>query len=146
MQAVDPQPVVRPPVHRWCWYALGGGLPARHRTWVLMDTTTDTWALRHVARSLVQMAVPSILILALLPAGWALRLAVVGGGVFLGLIFSLAYMPETTEHRVVKAGYPGGTAVGIRDRASIARQGRESERKRAASARRAERYRRRAGR
>ncbi len=111
-----------------------------------MDTTTDTWALRHVTRSLVQMAVPSILILALLPAGWALRLAVVGGGVFLGLIFSLAYMPETTEHRLVKAGYPGGTAVGIRDRAGIARQARESERKRAASARRAERYRRRAGR
>ncbi|KQS67623.1 DUF5313 family protein [Modestobacter sp. Leaf380] len=138
--------VVRPPVHRWLWYALGGGLPARHRAWVLYDTTTDTWGVRHVARSLVQMAVPSVLILTLLPTGWALRLAVVGAGVFLGLIFSLAYMPETTEHRVVKAGYRPGTAVGIRDRAGVARQQRESARKRAAAAQRAERYRRRAGR
>lgn len=136
---------VRPPVHRWLWYALGGGLPARHRSWVLHDTTTSTWGVRHVARALVQMAVPTALVLALVPAGWALRLAVVGGGVFLGLIFSLAYMAETTEQRVIKAGYAPGTAVRAREAASIVRQREESARKRAAAQRRAARYQQRTG-
>lgn len=145
-QSTSTQERVRPPVHRWLWYALGGGLPARHRSWVLFDTTTRTWALRHVARSLVQMAIPSAVILTLLPASWALRCAVVGAGVFLGLIFSLAYMPETTEHRAMKAGHRPGTALRIRERDSIAQQRRESERKHRAAARRAARYRRRQGR
>ncbi len=85
------EPILRPAPHRWLWYAFGGRLPARHRGWVLFDTTTRTWGLRHVARSLVQMSVPIILIMVLLPADWRLRLAVAGGGVALGLIYSLAY-------------------------------------------------------
>ena len=48
------EPVVRPAPHRWIWYALGGGLPERNRGWVLHDTTTGTWWLRHIARSLVR--------------------------------------------------------------------------------------------
>ena len=32
----------------------------------------------------------------------------------LGLLFSLAYMTETIEHRVAKAGYPAGTAAQLR--------------------------------
>ena len=67
------------------------------------------------------------------PAPLPLRLAAAGGGIFLALIFSLAYMPETTENRVVKAGYPAGTATSVRERASLNRQQRESERKRAAA-------------
>ncbi|MGY2064536.1 DUF5313 family protein [Blastococcus sp. SYSU DS0619] len=140
------EPVVRPAPHRWLWYALGGGLPERHRGWVLHDTTTSTWWMRHVTRMLVQLAVPIALVVILLPAPLALRLAVAGGGIFLGLIFSLAYMPETTENRVVKAGYPPGTATAIRDRAGVARQQRESEGKRVAAAKRAARYRERTGR
>ncbi|MGY1914666.1 DUF5313 family protein [Blastococcus sp. SYSU DS0973] len=139
-------PVVRPAPHRWLWYAFGGGLPERHRGWVLHDTTTGTWWVRHIARMLVQLAVPIALVVTLLPAPLALRLAVVGGGIFLGLIFSLAYMPETTENRVVKAGYPAGTATALRDRAGVGRQQRETERKRAAAAKRAARYRDRTGR
>jgi hypothetical protein len=144
--AVADGPVVRPAPHRWLWYAFGGGLPARHRSWVLYDTTTGTWGLRHVARSLVQMSVPIIVIMTLLPAGWGLRAAVAGGGVFLGLIYSLAYMPETTEHRVVKAGYPAGLATAIRDRAGTQRQQQEADRRRAAAAKRAAKYQRRLGR
>ena len=136
---------VRPPVHRWLWYALGGSLPARHSTWVLYYTTTDSWGVRHVSRSLVQMAIPTALVLAFVPAGWALRLAVVGGGIFLGLIFSLAYMAETTEQRVIKAGYRPGTAVHAREAASTIKQREESARKRAAAAKRAARYRERTG-
>ena len=101
--------VVRPAPHRWIWYALGGGLPDRHRRWVLHDTTTGTWWLRHVARVFVQMAVPIALVLIVLPAPFGLRAAAAGGGIFLALIYALAYMPEAVENRVVKAGYPVGT-------------------------------------
>jgi hypothetical protein len=139
------EPVVRPAPHRWLWYALGGGLPRRHRTWVLHDTTTGTWWLRHVVRTLVQMAIPIALIVLLLPAPWGLRVAVCGAGIFLGFIYSLAYMPETTENRVVKAGYPAGTATAVRDRAGTVRQEREADRRRTAAARRAARYRDRRG-
>jgi hypothetical protein len=140
------EPVVRPAPHRWLWYAFGGRLPARHRGWVLFDTTTGTWWARHVARSLVQMAVPIALVLALIPAGWGLRLACAGGGIFLAMIYSLAYMSETVEHRVVKAGYPAGTAQSLRDQGTTVRAQRETERKRAAAAKRAARYRDRTGR
>ena len=139
------EPVVRPAPHRWLWYAFGGRLPARHRGWVLFDTTTDTWWARHVVRSLVQMAIPIALVMALVPAGWGLRAACAGGGIFLAMIYSLAYMTEATENRVVKAGYPVGTAAAHRDQRSLLKQQKESERKRAAAAKRAARYRDRMG-
>ena len=140
------EPVVRPAPHRWLWYAFGGRLPARHRSWVLFDTTTDTWWARHVARSLVQMVIPIALVMALIPAGWGLRAACAGGGIFLALIYSLAYMNETVEHRVVKAGHPAGTAQAHRDENSSSKGREETERKRVAAAKRAARYRSRAGR
>ena len=139
------EPIVRPAPHRWLWYALGGALPRRHRTWVLNDTTTETWWLRHIARTLVQMSIPIVLIMILLPAPWGLRAAVCGAGIFLGFIYSLAYMPETTENRVVKAGYPAGTATAHRERAGHLRQQQETDRRRAAGAKRAARYRDRRG-
>ncbi len=140
------EPIVRPAPHRWIWYAFGGGLPARHRGWVLFDTTTRTWWLRHVVRMLVQLAIPIGLLVAFLPAGWGLRLACAGGGLALALFYSVAYMPEAVENRVVKAGYRAGTATQVRDRAGLVRQQQESERKRAANAKRAARYRDRMGR
>jgi hypothetical protein len=51
----------------------------------------------------------------------------------LALIFSVAYLAETTENRVVKVGYPAGTAQAARDRAGLVRQQDESRRKRAAA-------------
>ncbi len=140
------EPIVRPAPHRWLWYALGGGLPARHRGWVLHDTTTRTWWLRHIGRTFVQLAVPIVLVMTLLPASWGLRAAAALGGVFLALIYGIAYMTETTENRVLKAGYPAGTAQAHRDRAGILRQQQESVRRRAADAKRAARYQRRSGR
>lgn len=139
-------PVVRPAPHRWLWYALGGRLPVRHRTWVRFDTTTGTWWARHIARSLVQMAIPIALVLVLLPAGWGLRAAAAGGGIFLAMIYSLAYMNETTENRVVRAGYPVGTAAADREHRGRAREERDRERRRAAAAKRAARYQSRLGR
>jgi hypothetical protein len=143
---IPADPIVRPAPHRWIWYAFGGRLPERNRGWILHDTTTGTWWLRHIARTMVQLALPIALIAVLLPASLGLRLACALGGVILALIFSLAYMNETAENRVVKAGYPVGTGEAARERATHARQQRESERKQAAAAKRAARYRERIGR
>jgi len=139
-------PVVRPTPHRWIGYAFGVGLPARNRGWVLKDTTASTWWVRHLARAGVQLAVPIGLVVGVLPAPWGLRLACALAGIILASIFSLAYMHEATENRVVKAGFPAGTAQAARERASLGRQKKESERKRAAAAKRAARYQKRAGR
>ena len=35
-------------------------------------------------------------------------------GLLLGFFYSAAYMYETAEHRVIKAGYPRGTAATTR--------------------------------
>ena len=37
-----------------------------------------------------------------------------GGGLLIALIFSIAFMTETIEHRATKAGYPPGTAARLR--------------------------------
>ncbi|PRY48461.1 hypothetical protein LY71_10998 [Geodermatophilus tzadiensis] len=137
----SPDQRVRPGVVRWVGYAMGAGLPPRHRTWVLHDTTTRTWVLRHVARSLVQLAVPIALVLLVVPGPFWIRGLAALGGLILGLAFSIAYMPEATENRVKKAGYRAGTAQAVRDRSSAERQVRDTERRRAAAARRAARYR-----
>ncbi|MGY1749273.1 DUF5313 family protein [Modestobacter sp. SYSU DS0511] len=137
----DGDRVVRPGPLRWLVYAFGGRLPARYGPWVLHDTTTRTWAWRHVARSLVQLAVPVTLVLLLVPGPFWIRGMAALGGVAMGLIFSLAYMTETTEHRLVRAGWPAGTAAAAHDRAAQQRLAAESVRKREAAARRAARYR-----
>ena len=136
----------RPGPLRWLWYAMGGALPDRHREWVLHDTTTRTWALRHVLRSFVQLAIPIALVLVLVPGAFWIRGMAALGGILLALFFSLAYMPETVENRVKRAGYPAGTATAVRERAAGDRQLQESDRKRTAAARRAARYRARQGR
>ncbi len=135
----------RPGVLRWLWYAMGGGLPARHSAWVLHDTSTRTWALRHVLRSMVQLAIPIALVLILVPGPFWIRSMAALGGILLGLFFSLGYMTETTENRVKRAGYPAGSAQEARDRAARARETAESERRRAAAVRRGARYRERRG-
>ncbi|WP_369137468.1 DUF5313 family protein [Modestobacter versicolor] len=136
----------RPGVLRWLWYALGGGLPGRHRAWVLHDTTTGNWGVRHVLRAVVQMSVPIALVLLFVPGPFWIRGMAALGGLALGLIFSVAYMTETTEHRVKKAGYPVGTAQAVRDEAQRARSAERTVKLRAAAAKRAARYRERQGR
>jgi len=42
------------------------------------------------------------------------RLSAAVGGLLLGLMFAIAFMTETIEHRVAKAGYPPGTAARLR--------------------------------
>jgi hypothetical protein len=142
----DDEQIERPGPVRWLGYALGRSLPPRYRAWVLHDTTTDTWILRHFARALVQLAVPVILVLTVVPGPFWIRGMAALGGVVMGLIFSFAYITETTEHRLVKAGYPAGTAAQAQQRATTARQAQESQRRSEAASRRAARYRNRSGR
>ncbi|SFT84086.1 hypothetical protein SAMN05660657_03418 [Geodermatophilus amargosae] len=134
-------PRVRPGPLRWIAYAMGAGLPERHRTWVLYDTTTRTWVWRHVVRTFVQLAVPIALVLLLVPGAFWIRAMAALGGLILGMAFSLAYMTEAVENRVKKAGYAPGSAQAVRDLAGREREALDSERRRAAAAKRAVRYR-----
>jgi hypothetical protein len=95
---------------------------------VLHDVTCRTWALRHFARALVQVAPVVPVLLVLVPGSLTIKIAAVGGGLLLGLFYSGAYMYEIVEHRVAGAGYPVGTAREIRDRAGAADREADAER------------------
>jgi Family of unknown function (DUF5313) len=99
---------------QWLWYAFGGGLPRSLSDWVLADTTGRTWVWRHLARALVQLTPVVVLCLVVPPVDLAVRLSAAVGGALIGLLFSVAYMTETTEHRAVKAGWPPGTTAEAR--------------------------------
>ena len=104
----------RPGPLRWIWYALGGSLPHEFSPWVLEDTTRRTWVWRHLARAVVQMSPLVLICLLAVPVPLAYRVSAAVGGLFLGLLFSVAFMVEPTEHRVAKAGYEPGTAARLR--------------------------------
>ena len=104
----------RPNPVQWLWYALGGGLPRRLSPWVLADTTGRTWILRHMLRAVVQVAPVMAICLLVPPVSLAYRLSAAFGGLLIALIFSMAFMTETIEHRAAKAGYPPGTAARVR--------------------------------
>jgi hypothetical protein len=120
----------RPGPLRWLWYALGGGLPARHSAWVLHDTTTKTWVLRHLVRSLVLLAVPVLLVLFLLPASTGVKVLIALTAGACGLMFQLVHTIETTERRAIRAGYPPGSAEATRHQRSIEEQRAANERRR----------------
>jgi len=105
----------RPNPAQWLWYAFGGGLPRSLSPWVLENTTRRTWVLRHLVRALVQLAPVIALCLLLPPVDFGVRLSAAVGGLVIGLLFSVAYMTETTEHRAVKAGWPPGTTAQVRE-------------------------------
>ncbi|MEU7817522.1 DUF5313 family protein [Pseudonocardia sp. NPDC049154] len=106
--------IVRPGPFRWLAYAFGAGLPARHRTWVLHDVTAPTWVLRHLIRSVVQIAPFGVALYLLVPGSPAIRATAVVMGAVIGLLYSVAFVEAAAEHRAIKAGYPEGTAAAIR--------------------------------
>jgi hypothetical protein len=55
-----------------------------------------------------------VLCLLVPPVPWGYRVSAAFGGLGIALIFSIAFMTETLEHRAVKAGYPPGTAARVR--------------------------------
>jgi hypothetical protein len=105
----------RPTPLQWLRYAYGGGLPRELAPWVLADTTRPGWIGRHVVRAVVQLLPVLVLCVAVVPVPLSYRLSAAAGGLLLGLLFSVAFMTETTEHRVAKAGYPAGTAARLRE-------------------------------
>jgi hypothetical protein len=104
----------RPNPVQWLWYAFGGGLPRHLSPWVLADTTRRTWIVRHLLRAVVQMSPLVGVCLLAVPVPLAYRLSAAVGGLAIGLMFSIAFMTETIEHRATKAGYPPGTAARVR--------------------------------
>ncbi|MBV9594842.1 MAG: DUF5313 family protein [Actinobacteria bacterium] len=115
-------PAVRPGPMRWLGYAFGAGLPDRYDGWVLKDTTGRTWIWRHLARALVQLAIPITLIVTLVPGPAWMRATMVVAGLVMALIYSFGYMEETLDHRLEKAGYPAGLGVKIRAERSTRQQ------------------------
>jgi hypothetical protein len=81
---------------------------------VLADTTGRTWIVRHLVRAVVQVLPVMALCLLVPPVPLAYRLSAAFGGLLLALMFSIAFMTETVEHRATKAGYPPGMAARVR--------------------------------
>jgi hypothetical protein len=106
----------RPDPIRWLWYAIGGRLPDRYREWVLFDLTSRAWVFRHLARALVQHLV--WLLVLLLPIPLDLRLWMIAAGVSVGVVFSLSFMEDASERRLIKHGFPAGLNRRIREESS----------------------------
>ncbi len=135
------EPRGRPSPWRWVGYAFGGGLPERYDGWVLHDTTAGSWALRHLARIAVQLLVPVIAVYVLVPGPAWMRATMVVAGSVMALIFGFAYIDETTDHRLVKAGYPSGFGQRSRESRAVQRQHEANAARRARIAARVERRR-----
>jgi hypothetical protein len=135
----DLKPRLRPNPWQWLRYAFGASLPTELREWVLHDTTGRTWIARHLARMTTQMSPLVVAILLLVPGAFWIRLLAVLGGVIMGTIFSVGYAVETTEHRLMKAGYPVGTGEAVRERRQTGERSRATALRREKMAARAER-------
>jgi Family of unknown function (DUF5313) len=108
--------MVRPDPPRWIWYTFGGRLGPRYSQWVLRDTTSRTRWLRQAVRAVTQVTLPAAVVLTLLGLG-----IIAWGGVLLGgllaLWYSLAYIDQTGERRLVKHGHaPGALKRALRER------------------------------
>jgi hypothetical protein len=97
------------------WYALGGGLPARYRAWVLYDASCRTWVLRHFVRAFVQVGVIAVPVVLLVPGPLWVRLTALLLGLLVGLQYALWFLDGSVERRVRRAGYPPGALQAARD-------------------------------
>ncbi|MFF5992260.1 DUF5313 family protein [Prauserella flavalba] len=113
MASARPNPV------QWLWYAAGGRLPGRLREWVLHDVTGRTWFLRGAARSSV-LVLPLASVWLLLPGPLGLRLSLCLMALLVGYFYSLAYLEESCEHKLVKHGYRYGSGRATRNAAKEA--------------------------
>jgi hypothetical protein len=103
--------MTRPNPLQWIWYTLGGKLPPRYSGWVLRDVTGRTRWFRQTVRALVQIAPPAVLGSVVL-SGMGMSMVALAGvacGAILGLWYSLAYIDQTGDRRLVKHGYEPGT-------------------------------------
>jgi hypothetical protein len=124
----------RPGPLRWLRYAFGGGLPPEYSEWVLHDTTTPTWLLRHSARFLLNLSPLIAAILIFLPGPIGLRIGCVAVGIAASVALSFGWVVEIADRRAVKAGYPGGLAERTRTRRGEDAQREMAARRRARTA------------
>ena len=109
-------PIVRPDPVRWLWYVFGGTLGPRYHGWVLRDNTIRTRWLRQAVRGGMQIVPPALVMLAVMPFSWLTGASIVLG-LLLALWYSVAYINQTAERRLVKHGYePGTLAVALEER------------------------------
>ena len=105
------QGMTRPNPLLWIWYTITGRLGPRYREWVLHDVTGRTRWLRQTVRAVAQIALPAAVVSVAL-TGLGMGVVVLGGvacGALLGLWYSLAYIDQTGDRRLVKHGYEPGT-------------------------------------
>jgi uncharacterized protein DUF5313 len=120
----------RPTAWQWTRYSVGAKLPAELSEWVLHDTTCRTWALRQVARSLLVISPLVVVLLVFIPGPFWIRALSALGGMLMSLIYSLGYLVETAEHRLVKAGYPAGTGAAVRQGRAVGDRSTATDRRR----------------
>jgi hypothetical protein len=131
----------RPGLGLWLRYTFTGSLPPKYAKWVLHDTTAPTWLLRHVARVIVIIAVPTALIVGLLPATIGVRLLTAFTTAACVVLLTAILANDMTERRTNKAGFPWGTAEETRSRRGVEEQMAANRRRRERIAQRQERRR-----
>ncbi|HEX8095753.1 DUF5313 family protein [Jatrophihabitans sp.] len=109
----------RPTPWQWLRYSVGGALPEELSEWVLHDTTCRSWALRQVVRSVLVISPLIVVLLVFIPGPFWIRALSALGGLLMSLLYSLGYLVETAEHRLVKAGYPAGTGAAVRESRAV---------------------------
>jgi hypothetical protein len=111
--------MIRPNPLQWIRYTFGGMLRPINRGWVLHDIACRTRWLRQAVRAVVQVAVPAVVVWAVL-SGLGFGLVALGGiacGVLLAVLYSLAYIDQSAERRLVKHGYePETVKLMLRER------------------------------
>lgn len=98
----------RPDPLRWLWYTLGGSLGPRYRDWVLRDLTGRSRWTRQIVRAAVQVVPLAAVLLLTLGTVWITWVGVICGFV-LALIYSVVYLDQSADYRLVKHGFPPGT-------------------------------------
>jgi uncharacterized protein DUF5313 len=93
----------RPSALQWVRYALGGRLPADLHDWVRHDLTDADWRLRQILRTLLQAAIPIVVIL-VLPIPLALRIPMAVLVLIGALSVGAAYGDELRERRFRQHG------------------------------------------
>jgi hypothetical protein len=136
----------RPNAWQWLKYAFGAGLPEQYAEWVREDTTAPGWVQRHLLRTTVQIGPVLVLGVLLLPGPAMIVIPMVLGGALMGYIYSVAFMIQSNEHRLIKAGYPEGTGEALRQMRAHRAQADEAARYRARLERTAEKRKERAAR
>lgn len=119
---MEPPARHRPNPLLWLKYAAWGPLPDRYRGWVLFDTTSRTWILRHFARVIVLVVPPLTALALLLPTSGSIRALTCLTTGLCAVMFPSLYINEATDHRLNQAGWPPALGPRIRQMRAVTDQ------------------------